>query len=374
MTTKLHGMTWDHPRGLDCLTASDKAIEKLTGVSIDWKARSLLDFGDQPLIEFYQDYDLIILDHPHVPDAVVAKTIIPFDELLTAQELLHLSTSSVGPSHDSYIYHGKQWALAIDAAAQVSAYRPDLIQTPPTLWDEVLSYAKEGKLLWPYKPVDAVCSFATLMAQFGSPLCSTDNFIDKSTAERAINFMIELSQSVPSFCATSNPIEIAERLAEGSDYAVGVCMFGYSNYSRKNFRNNLLKYYQIPSFDGLARGSILGGAGVGISSASKNPELAARVAMALCSPEIQVGDYLTGGGQPGDVSVWKDAGANALTADFFANTLSTLEGAWVRPRILGWPELQFSVGNLLSKILNTKVFSAQDLQAIEDMYPQFIKE
>lgn len=374
MITKLRGMTWDHPRGLDCLTSANEAITKLTGISIEWKARSLLDFGDQPLIEFYEEFDLIILDHPHVPDAAVAKTIIPFDGLLTPDQLAHLSNSSVGPSHDSYIYQGKQWALAIDAAAQVSAYRPDLIQSPPTLWDDVLSLAKEGKVLWPHKPVDAFCSFATLMAQFGSPLCSTNTFIDKQTAEKAISFMIELSQSVPSFCATSNPIDIAERLAEGSDYAVGVCMFGYSNYSRSNFRKNLLKYYQIPSFDGLARGSILGGAGVGISSASKNPELAARVAMALCSPEIQVGDYLTGGGQPGDVSVWKDAKANELTADFFANTLTTLEGAWVRPRILGWPELQFSVGNLLSKILEIGAFTARDLQEIEDSYGEFIKE
>jgi multiple sugar transport system substrate-binding protein len=96
--------------------------------------------------------------------------------------------------------------------------------------------------------------------------------------------------------------------------------------------------------------------------------------MALCSPEIQVGDYLTGGGQPGDVSVWKDAKANELTADFFANTLTTLEGTWVRPRILGWPELQFSVGNLLSKILEIGAFTARDLQEIEDSYGEFIKE
>ena len=374
MTTKLRGMTWDHPRGLDSLTSADMAILKLTGTSIEWKARSLLDFGDQPLIEFYEEFDLIILDHPHVPDAVVAKTIIPFDELLTAEELFKLSNSSVGPSHDSYIYRGKQWALAIDAAAQVSAYRPDLIGAPPKLWDEVLSLGKEGKLLWPYKPVDAFCSFATLIFQFGSPLCSTNSFIDKQSAAATLDFMIELSQSVPSFCATSNPIDIAERLAEGSDYAVGVCMFGYSNYSRKNFRKNLIKYYQIPSFDGQARGSILGGAGIGISSASKNPELAAKAAVALCSPEIQAGDYLVGGGQPGDVSTWKNPSANVLTADFFANTLSTLEGAWVRPRILGWPELQFSAGNLIAKILNTRVFSDRDLQEIEDSYREFIKD
>lgn len=374
MTTKLRGMTWDHPRGLDSLTSADKAIAKLTGTSIDWEARSLLDFGDQPLIEFYEDFDLIILDHPHVPDAVVAKTIIPFDELLTAQELFKLANSSVGPSHDSYIYRGKQWALAIDAAAQVSAYRPDLIGAPPKLWDEVLSLGKEGKLLWPYKPVDAFCSFATLIFQFGSPLCATNSFIDKQSAAATLDFMIELSQNVPSFCATSNPIDIAERLAEGSDYAVGVSMFGYSNYSRRNFRKNLIKYYQIPSFDGQARGSILGGAGIGVSSASKNAELAARAAVALCSHEIQAGEYLAGGGQPGDVSAWKNQSANALTADFFINTLSTLEGAWVRPRILGWPELQFSVGNLIAEILSARVFSDRDLQEIEDSYRKFIRD
>jgi multiple sugar transport system substrate-binding protein len=374
MITRLRGMTWDHPRGLDSLRSSDEAVTKLTGISIDWQARSLLAFGDQPLNEFYKEFDLIILDHPHVPDAVVANTIIPFDDLLTADELLDLSNSSVGPSHDSYIYRGKQWALAIDAAAQVSACRPDLIDSPPRLWDEVLSIGKEGKLLWPYKPVDAFCSFATLMSQFGAPLCSSDDFIEKEPAERVINFMIELSRVVPSFCATSNPIDIAERLSQDSEYAIGVCMFGYSNYSRRNFRKNLLKFFQIPSFDGQARGSILGGAGIGISSASRNPQDAARAAFALCSQEIQTGKYLMGGGQPGHLSVWKNQAANALTADFFANTLSTLNGAWVRPRILGWPELQFSVGNLLARILSTGRFANQDLQVIQDSYGKFIKE
>lgn len=374
MITKLWGMTWDHPRGLDSLTSADEAVTKLTGISIDWTARSLLAFGDQPLTEFYQEFDLIILDHPHVPDAVVGNTIIPFDDLLTAEELLYLSSSSVGPSHDSYIYREKQWALAIDAAAQVSAYRPDLIGTPPKLWDEVLDIGKEGKLLWPYKPVDAFCSFATLMAQFGAPLCSTNNFIEKPFAERALNFMIELSRMVPAFCATSNPIDIAERLSEDSNYAIGVCMFGYSNYSRRDFRRNLLNFSQIPSFDGQARGSILGGAGIGVSSASKSPEEAARAALALCSEQIQINEYLIGGGQPGHLAVWNNSGANALTADFFANTLSTLKGAWVRPRILGWPELQFSVGNLLARILSKGAFSDQDLQEIQDSYERFVKE
>jgi multiple sugar transport system substrate-binding protein len=46
---------------------------------------------------------------------------------------------TAGPSFRSYTYGGHQWALAVDAAAQVSAYRPDLLRHPPTTWPDVLT-------------------------------------------------------------------------------------------------------------------------------------------------------------------------------------------------------------------------------------------
>ena len=93
-------------------------------VAISWEARPLADFGDQPLEEVASRYDLLLIDHPFCGAAEVAGVLRPLDELLTPEELVALAADAVGPSHDSYAFNGHQWALAIDAACQVSAVSP----------------------------------------------------------------------------------------------------------------------------------------------------------------------------------------------------------------------------------------------------------
>ena len=374
MPSNLKGLTWDHPRGLDSVVNSNQLLLNEIGISVDWDARSLLAFGDQPIVEFYNDYDLMIIDHPHVPDAVHAEAVVAFDELLSDEELELLSKTSVGQSHASYQYRGSQWALAIDTAAQVSAYRPDKADRAPIYWDEVQDFAEAGTVLWAQKPVDAFSTFATLMAQREAPLTSTGGFINKEVAAEVLGFMVELSAKVPDFCLTSNPIDIAEILARDERYTYGVCMYGYSNYSRAGFRERLLAYDDVPSFDGQASGSQLGGAGIAVSSKSKDPERAAQIALLLSSPDIQSTAYMQAGGQPGNLVAWKSAQANRFTHNFFINTLRTLERAWVRPRIFGWPEVQFASSQIIHRVLTEKRFSAQDIDAIESTYAFHIKE
>ena len=209
---KLKGMTWDHPRGLDCLVNSDGLLQEQLNVSVDWSARSLLAFGDQHISEFYADHDLMIIDHPHVPDAVHANAVIALEDVASAEDLELLAKTSVGASHDSYIYQGKHWALAIDTAAQVSAYRPDKTSKGLVFWDEVLEAGREGLVLWPHKPVDAFSTFATLLAQKGSALCSTHEYVDKAAAAEVLTFMISLAKVVPAQCLYMKPIEASEYL------------------------------------------------------------------------------------------------------------------------------------------------------------------
>jgi multiple sugar transport system substrate-binding protein len=151
-------------------------------------------------------------------------------------------------------------------------------------------------------------------------------------------------------------------------------MYGYSNYSRKGFRSHLIAYDDVPSFDGLASGSQLGGAGIAISSASSNPKLAAEVAYLLSSPDIQSSTYVEAGGQPGNLVAWKSGSANKMTNNFFTNTLRTLEKAWVRPRIYGWPEVQYATSQIIHRILTEKKFLTSDLAAIESTFELHIKE
>lgn len=371
---ELKGMTWDHVRGRDCLIQSNDLLIQKCGISVTWDARSLLAFGDQHISEFYNDYDLMIIDHPHVPDAVHADAVIPFEELVTASQLDLLEATSVGASHDSYLYQGKHWALAIDTAAQVSAFRPDKAERSPVFWHEVFALAKKKELLWAHKPVDAFSTFATLMAQKGHPLEGTSRFIDQEMAFEVLEFMVELASLVPDFCATSNPIDIAEVLSGTDDYAYGICMYGYSNYSRQGFRKQILIYDDLPSFDGRATGSQLGGAGVAVSSKSKNPKAAAEAAMLLSLPEIQATTYGLAGGQPGNLIAWKDQLLNEVSNNFFRNTLRTLENAWVRPRVLGWPDVQYQSSLIIHKCLVEKKVSKKDVEEIASTYDKYVKE
>ena len=367
-------MTWDHPRGLHSLVASNELLKSSLGVNVTWDARSLLAFGDQHISEFYLDYDLMVIDHPHIPDAVHAGAVVEFEGMASTAQLEELSRTSVGQSHNSYFYQGKQWALAIDTAAQVSAFRADKSASAPVFWSEVFDLAREKKLLWSHKPVDAFSTFATLMAQKGAPLCTNNEFIDFEMAFEVLTFMCELAALVPDFCATSNPIEIAEVLSTSDDYVHGICMYGYSNYSHVGFRKYRLTYDDLPSFDGQATGSQLGGAGIAVSSASKNIERAAQAAILLALPHIQATTYGLSGGQPGNLVAWKNEALNKTTDNFFRNTLRTLEGAWVRPRILGWPDVQFESSQIIYRALLSRTVNHSTISALASTYENNVKE
>lgn len=371
----LRGMTWDHPRGIDGLRAADALLLERHGVTVDWQVRSLLAFGDQHVAEFAADFDLMVIDHPHVADAVEAGVLLPLDEVAGIEEL---ARESVGRSHESYRYRGAQWALGVDAAAQVSAFRPDRADGAPLLWDDVLDLARTGVVLWPYKPVDAVSTFATLLAQRGAPLAEPDLFLDRVVASEVVEFMIRLAEAVPDWCVDANPIQVAEALVgasdHGDDYAVGVALFGYTNYSRPGFRANLLAYDDIPSFDGRSGGSTLGGAGIAVSATTPHPELARAAAATLAGSEAQIGAYTAGGGQPGNLRAWRSEATNAATHGFFRNTLRTLERAWVRPRVAGWPELQLALSHLVRDAIIARRVDDELLDRIERLPAERLRE
>lgn len=355
----LRGMTWDHPRGLESLVACNDLVEQEFGFTIDWQARSLLQFGDQHVREFARDFDLMVIDHPHVPDAVADEALLAFDDFLSAKELDELELESAGPSHESYRYEGKIWGLALDAATQVSVYRPDLIDGPPPFWADVFSDARKGKVLWPHKPVDAFSTFATLSAQLGGPI-GADEFLDEMVSKQAMEILLELASLVPEFCATSNPFEISERLIETDDYCYATPLYGYTNYSRAGFRSKILVYDDLPSFDGKASGSQLGGAGISVSSYTQRPEDSMAVARFLASAEVQNGPYSERHGQPGNLRAWLSPAMNLATNQFFRNTLRSIERSWVRPRMVGWPDFQFDLSQVIHKSLLRGSFAQSD--------------
>ena len=368
----LRGMTWDHPRAIDGLHAADALLHHRHGVTVDWVSRSLLAFGDQHVADFAGDFDLMVIDHPHVPDAVEGGALLALDSLLDTHALDTLRRESVGRSHDTYNYRGSQWALGLDAAAQVSAFRPDLLDGTPPYWGDVLELARASRVIWPYKPVDAFSTFATLLAQRDAPLAGPAGFIDRGVAREVLDLMVQLAAHVPDWCADANPIDAAEALSTSDDWSLAAALFGYTNYSRVGFRPHLLSYDDIPSFYGRAGGSTLGGAGIAVSAATPHPQLAVAVAATLAGAEVQAGSYGLGGGQPGNLRAWRSDELNRVTNGFFRGTLRTLERAWVRPAVLGWPDLQLELSHILHDGLVARRFEATAIDRIEALPSRFL--
>ncbi|AZO17145.1 extracellular solute-binding protein [Mesorhizobium sp. M2A.F.Ca.ET.043.05.1.1] len=340
----LKGMTWSHPRGYDPMVACSALWQEKTGVSIEWEKRSLQDFESFPVEELARAYDLIVIDHPHVGQITAEKCLAPLDVAGREAERAALAEGSVGKSYPSYNWLGRQWAFPIDAATQVQAWRPDLIEAAPVIWTEVLALAEQGRVLLPLRPPHSLMCFYTLAAELGRP-CTIDgslDLVDGETGETAFEMLSEIAALVDPACLTMDPIAVFEKMAEPSSrIACAPLIYGYVSYAAAGFRPHRIAFADMPVVGGNGPvGSALGGTGIAVSAFSATREAAIDFAYWIASGDVQRGPYAAAGGQPGHAAAWEDDAVNATTGNFYRNTRATLEGAWVRPRHDGYMAFQ----------------------------------
>jgi multiple sugar transport system substrate-binding protein len=92
MTRALRGITWNHPRGLASVRgAADAWSRSHPDQQISWDVRSLQGFADQPLDTLVDTYDLLVIDHPHIPVAARDGLVVAFDAVLSPTELAVLA-------------------------------------------------------------------------------------------------------------------------------------------------------------------------------------------------------------------------------------------------------------------------------------------
>lgn len=368
----LKGITWDHPRGYDPLVAASKLFEEQFGVRVEWHKRSLSQFGDQSLTALAAQFDLLIIDYPHVGVAYETNCLLPLDDLLTYEQLQQLEQQSAGPGFLSYYYQQKQWALPVDAAMQCAANRPDLMgeHKIPTTWEEVfeLSEALKSQHLqvgMAFSATDCLCTFLSLTAQFGSSVRENNHLL--VTSEVGLQVLQLMRTMRDNFYINSldwNPIQLYDHMATENDIAYSPLAFGYTNYSREGFSKNKLSFHNAP----WTKNVVLGGAGIAISASSSHAKEAASYAAWLCSAAIQNSVYVREQGQPGNIIAWKDDAANALTNNFFINTTETLSYAYVRPRYSGWPAFQQWLGEVLHRYLKEDLNPETVLNQLQEGY------
>ena len=367
-------MTWDHPRGYDPLAACAAIWQARTGVRIEWERRSLQDFESFPVAELAARYDLIVIDHPHVGAITREQCLVPLDG---GMDLGLLNKVYVGASLASYLWGGRLWALPIDAAAQVQAWRPDRLERPPAEWKVMLEMAAAGEVLCPLRPPHNLMALFTLSGLADSPAqVAGPELFAPAGADIAYELLRELTALIDPACLDMDPIAVLERMSQPqSACASAPLIYGYVSYSRPAGSESAAPRAAIAFGDLIpllpgARpiGSALGGTGIAVSACSPQRQPAIDFARWVAGPEAQRGPYLLGGGQPASAAAWGDAAGNAVALDFFRNTRATLEGAWVRPRHAGYMRFQHAAAARLGQALQSGEPARSTLAALNRLY------
>jgi multiple sugar transport system substrate-binding protein len=372
----LRGITWKHDRGLAPLLATAKHFcEQHSDLTIDWEARSLQEFGEGTVQALAENYDLVIIDHPYMGQVAQEKCFLALDEHFTTVQLGELERDSVGPSYRSYYFDGHQWALPVDAAAQVAGYRADLLEANgfkvPQTWEEVLDLAKfrRGFVSPALSPLDSLMCFFTLCANLGeAPFTSTGKLVSDEIGEQALERLRALAENSFEGALSANPIAIWERMSSSDEIAYCPLAFGYSNYARNGYRSKSVSFAPIPSSGRGPVGATLGGAGVAISSGCRHLEFALEYAFWITGKECQRTLYVESGGQPASKTAWLDADANELTNGYFAATLPVLENAWLRPRFSGFEYFQIKALAMVHQFLNNEISCRETLNQLDEFY------
>jgi multiple sugar transport system substrate-binding protein len=381
LETILRGLTWDHPRGYSPLIQGASEFEALhPGLRIRWDRRTLREFGEAPIEQYLDRYDLIIMDHPFVGFAAAHDVLVELGEYITDAEKAAFARDSVGASWDSYRYANGVWALPVDAATQVASYRPDLLSqlfgTAPRTFDEVLQLGQKARASGKFIavaacPIDAISLFFTVTANLGHPIAeNADPFIDQGVAKEALDRMHALIAIAHPNSTAWNPIQLYDQMVAGSDIVYCPWAYGYSNYSRRQ-DSIPLAFANAPAAGNRGcAGTQLGGTGIAVSKKSPNREAAVSYAKWLASQEHQRGTYFRYGGQPASLAAWTDPQIDFEAGGFFSGTLETLRTAYVRPRFDGFIRFFEAAGIAINRWLKNQVADAQLIEWLNKSFAE----
>ena len=369
----IKALTWDHPRGYNALAAAAARAETIAvGLDIRWDKQPLEGFESHPIADLCARYDLVVLDHPHVGEAVGGDCLRSLESVFGAELVGKLGAESIGPSLTSYCYAGQHWALPLDAATQVMALRRDLLdgETPAT-WDEVLDLSRStGKVALSLAGPHAALSFLSIAAAFGDPPAEADPdmFVSAGTGRLVYELMAELTALSPRSVLGKSPIGILGHMAQESDVMLCPLVYGYVNYATPS-EGHAIAFADAPRrIAGGRPGSTLGGTGIGISKrCDPSPELKAHL-LWLMGREAQIGFIPAHEGQPSRRDAWFDDGVNDRWSGFYRQTAATLEAAYVRPRHDGYIAFQTKASALLRDAFETREKASGVLARLQDLY------
>ncbi|WP_147915596.1 carbohydrate ABC transporter substrate-binding protein [Ruania zhangjianzhongii] len=361
--TDFLGLTWDHPRGRNALAAAAPRLGG--GDRLHWHVQPLEGFESAPIDELARSYDLLVLDHPHLGDALATASLRPLDELVDAEQIRAWEQAAIGPTLASYRMAGQLWALPLDAATQVSARRRDLVPDAPTTWGEAEQLAERGLLALSLAGPHAFLSLCSVAVSFGdNPGSTPGGLFHRPTAQRALALLTHLAARAPEGTELLNPIGLLGRMRDHGDIGYLPLVYGYVTYSAPE-----LAFGTVPTENGRI-GSTLGGTGIAVTRRSEpSPALLDHLRW-LLREQTQRTFIPAHDGQPGIRAAWTDLDVDTAAHGFYSGTRAVLEAAWVRPRLPGYIPFQSAASAIVRAAISGGRSGASALDELEERFAQ----
>jgi len=354
MAERYVGLTWDHPRGRLALEAAAPRLAA-DGIDLEWQVHSLEGFESAPIEQLAQRYDLIVLDHPHLGDALASRCLRPMEEVMGTAFLADVAERAVGPSLSSYRLQDQTWALPLDAATQVSACRADLVETAPVTWDDAISLSRRAPVALSLSGPHAYLTFASICQSLGSPLATgvADEVVDSETGATALAILAYLADRAPIGADTQNPIQLLERMTTGDDIAYIPLVYGYVGYGDLR-RDRPVTFGAGPLGPDGGHGSTIGGTGIAVTRRAEVTEPLRRHLAWLLEDQTQSTFIPQHQGQPAMRAAWESDDVNAPYGDFYRRTRAAIDDAWIRPRFAGFTPVQSQMSQVVREGLSLR--------------------
>lgn len=331
------GLTWDHPRGYDALAQAEKQVNAgRTDALLHWSKQPLEGFESAPIAELAGEHDLLVLDHPHIGEAVANDCLHPLEDLYSTDQIEAWKAQSIGPSFASYHWQNRTWALPLDVATQVMVRRADTVPFAPRNWDEVVDLAAKQPVAQSLAGPHALLTLFSTVAGMGGHV-GGDALLADDLAKQALATMHRLYALRPKGSERLNPIGLSEALARGQ-IALVPLLFGYVTYAKAGAEQ--LTFSDTIGVQQPGTGGVLGGTGIAFCKHSTpTQELLDHIAW-LMHPQTQRAMMPAHGGQPSARSAWQDRAVNEAWGGFYIDCAKTAENALLRPRFDGYIAFQ----------------------------------
>ena len=360
-----HGLTWDHPRGCNALIAAAKRVNAGRSTPlIEWHIQPLEGFESAPIADLAARYDLLVLDHPHIGEAVAKDCLTPLNTLFSQGQCDEWAAGTIGPAFASYVWQGNSWALPLDVATQVMALRPK--HARPQTWEQIDRIATDGGVAQSLAGPHAILTLMSMVAGTGASV-GAKRFLEPEQAAIMLQRMHRLYALRPKGSERLNPIGLLDAMASDTAISLIPLVFGYVNYMRPA-RGQLPVAFADSIRAATGAGGVLGGTGIAITTRATPTDSLLAHLVELMSADTQCRFIPRHDGQPSARAAWTDAQVNDAWGGFYAATRDTAETALLRPRFDGYVAFQTAAAAVVRDALDTREDVQKTLQKIETLW------